>query len=256
MLYPDLYESTLEPKTKLERDLYTCDAGPQAVVAAYVSKMFAVPAKDLPENRRRPVTADEMRKRAAEARAARAAAASEAADAGAEKEGAPIPESATPAPGDDEKPEGEEEGEEVILGFARLYAGTLCTGRTVYALLPKYDASYPPTHPKNAKHLLRVTVQGLYTMMGRELMPVERVSAGNVFAIRGLEGKVWRNATLCAPSEQGVGELGEDGECLVNLGGASRGVRALILHLLPGRFNVGNLGISHCPCGARARCTG
>lgn len=41
-------------------------------------------------------------------------------------------------------------------------------------------------------------------MMGRELQPVANVRAGNTFAIRGLEGKVWRNATLCSPGEAGV----------------------------------------------------
>jgi ribosome assembly protein 1 len=51
-----------------------------------------------------------------------------------------------------------------------------------------------------------VRVEALYTMMGRELVPVNEVLAGNVFAIAGLEGKVWRNATLCSPGAGGVGK--------------------------------------------------
>jgi ribosome assembly protein 1 len=35
-------------------------------------------------------------------------------------------------------------------------------------------------------------------MMGRELVAVEEVPAGHVCAIAGLDGVVFRNATLCA----------------------------------------------------------
>jgi len=58
----------------------------------------------------------------------------------------------------------------------------------------------------------------LYTIMGRELVAVETVSAGNIFAIRGLEGKVWRYGTLCAPGASGV-QKEDRGDWMVNLGG-------------------------------------
>ena len=97
-------------------------------------------------------------------------------------------------------PESSGDGE-VILGFARLYSGTLRIGIRVHCVLPKYNTSLGPVHPQNLKHITTATVLGLYVMMGRELVSVDCVRAGSIFAIKGLEGKVWRNATLCAPSE-------------------------------------------------------
>ncbi|KAF8895270.1 P-loop containing nucleoside triphosphate hydrolase protein [Infundibulicybe gibba] len=193
MLYPDLYETTIEPKNKLEEDLFASKAGPDACVSAYISKMFAVSAKDLPENKKKSLTAEEMRTRAREARAAR----------------------------DHFHHGGCVEGDDILLGFARLYSGTIRKGAIVYAILPKFDISLGPQHPRNAKHWAVATVEGLYVMMGRELVPVDHVGAGNIFAIKGLEGKVWRSATLCAPDENGVGKSldpQEHRDCLINLG--------------------------------------
>ncbi|KAG5651192.1 hypothetical protein H0H81_009545 [Sphagnurus paluster] len=224
MLYPDLYETTMEPKNKLEEDLFSSNSAPDSCVTAYVSKMFAVSAKDLPENKKKPITAEEMRTRAREAKAIREAAKDT------EKTGEESPTIIPYIPSVDEpvKTETIEDGE-VVLGFSRLYSGTLRTGTSVYGLLPKYDAAAGPTHPTNVKNLVTVTVEGLYVMMGRELVAVDFVRAGNIFAIKGLEGKVWRNATLCGPGEQGVGATPEDDRaCLINLGGVNRSAPPIV----------------------------
>ncbi|KAJ7043924.1 P-loop containing nucleoside triphosphate hydrolase protein [Mycena alexandri] len=229
MLYPDLYDAVVDPKNKLEEDLFASKSESDACVVAYVSKMFSVSGKDLPENKKKPMTADEMRARAREAKEAREAAAAAAAEKeeAAEKEGTPAPESDTPPTAAvPEEPPVEEAGDvEVILGFARLYSGTITTGISVYGILPKYNASLGPTHPRNAKHIVSTVVEGLYVMMGRELVAVNSVRAGNIFAIKGLEGKVWRSATLCAPGAIGIGESPDIDalkDCLVNLGGVNR----------------------------------
>ncbi|KAG6832005.1 hypothetical protein H0H92_006041 [Tricholoma furcatifolium] len=227
MLYPDLYDATLEPKNKLEEDLYSSNSDSEASVTAYVSKMFAVAAKDLPENKKKPITAEEMRAKAREAREAKAA--EQAAKSGeqAEPQSSAMPYTPPPPTDESAKEETVVGDAEVVLGFARLYSGTLRTGTTIYGLLPKYNATLGPTHSTNAKYLVTATVEGLYIMMGRELVPVDSVRAGNIFAIKGLEGKVWRSATLCAPSEKGVGEAAEtDRPCLINLGGVNRAVSA------------------------------
>lgn len=92
---------------------------------------------------------------------------------------------------------------ETVLGFARLYSGTLSKDTPLQVLLPKYNDQIPPTHPHNLKHTTQVKVSHLYMMMGRDLIEVDTVPAGNVFAINGLEGKVMRNATMYAPTSQG-----------------------------------------------------
>ncbi|KAG6845124.1 hypothetical protein H0H87_000551 [Tephrocybe sp. NHM501043] len=230
MLYPDLYEATIEPKNKLEEDLFASNSASKACVTAYVSKMFAVSAKDLPENKKKPVTAEEMRAKAREAREARAAAA-EAAKAGEGTEDqASTAMPYTPPPLADEPVQVEPAANaEVVLGFARLYSGTLRTGTSVYGLLPKYNVALEPTHPANAKNLVTTKIEGLYVMMGRELTPVDAVRAGNIFAVKGLEGKVWRSATLCAPGEKGISEsLENDRFCLINLGGVNRAAPPIV----------------------------
>ncbi|KAH9841508.1 P-loop containing nucleoside triphosphate hydrolase protein [Rhodofomes roseus] len=230
MLYPDLYESTIAPKNKIEENLYSCNASPDACVVALVSKMFAIPAKELPGNKKKPLTAEDMRARARAAREARAAQA-----AAMDGDTAPTETSSTPLETaleemavDDKEPNGTGEpveADETLLGFARIYSGTIRTGTTICCILPKYDSALEPTHPRNATHVATTKVEALYVMMGRELVPVDHVQAGNVFAVQGLEGKVWRSATLCAPGEQGLSEgadLGQVKDCLLNLGGVIR----------------------------------
>ncbi|KIM43251.1 hypothetical protein M413DRAFT_444059 [Hebeloma cylindrosporum] len=225
MLYPDLYEITIEPKNKLEEDLYASKSGPKASVVGYVSKMFAVSGKHLPENKKKTLTADQMREKAREMRATRQLDA----DVKVESEAGInyTPDIKQP----DQVAETTTADNEVLLGFARLYSGTISTGTSVYAVLPKYNVALGPTHPINSKYLLTVKVEGLYVMMGRELVPVHRVRAGNIFAIKGLESKVWRSATLCGPEEMGIGDNpdpAQDRECLINLGSINRGASPIV----------------------------
>jgi len=224
MLYPDLYETTLKPKNKLEEDLFASKSGSDACVVAYVSKMFAVSAKDLPENKKRSLTAEEMRAKAREARAAKQAEADPATPISNKTHDTDVQQETIEEPKDIDI--------EVVLGFARLYSGTIKVGSSLYAVLPKYDTAKDPMHPSNAKYLITITVEGLYTMMGRELVPVSQVPAGNIFAIKGLESKVFRSATLCSPQDTGIGEnpaLELQRDCLVNLGSVNRAVGASAL---------------------------
>ncbi|THH15351.1 hypothetical protein EW146_g5098 [Bondarzewia mesenterica] len=223
MLYPDLYESTVIPKNKLEKDIYSCDTSSDAYVVAFVSKMFAVPHGELPERKKRPLTGDEMRARAKEVKAARQKAEEERAigDSGVEATTPPatIPNgNGSPAA---DSAEGLKEADEVLLGFARLYSGIIQVGTTVACVLPKYHNELGRANPRNRAHIVQATVEGLYTMMGKELVPVESVSAGNIFAIKGLEGKVWRSATICAPGAAGIPAEDTAEEWAVNLGGVN-----------------------------------
>ena len=214
MLYPDLYETTLQPKNKLEEDLYASKFAPEACVIAYVSKMFAVNAKDLPENKKKPLTADEMRIKAREAKEAEP----------------PASELSTLSIIDNashDVPDSKQRNNEVLLGFARLYSGTIRVGSSIYAILPKFSTGLGSNQSSNAKYLLTAHVEALYVMMGRELIPVQQVRAGNIFAIKGLESKVWRSATLCSPEENGIGEDPDpvrQKDCLINLGAVNRTV--------------------------------
>ncbi|KAI0072035.1 translation elongation factor 2 [Panus rudis PR-1116 ss-1] len=227
MLYPDLYEPTIEPKNNLEKALYTCDAHPDAPVVALVSKMFAVPISELPENKKRPISAEEMRERGRAARESRKVA----------TDGSVAQPPQDPVANTDKVLEdGEQaigslaEDGETLLGFARIYSGKIVTGTDIYCVLPKYNNALEPSHAKNSQNIVTATVETLYIMMGRELVEVQEVHAGNVFAIKGLQGKVWRNATLCAPNSAGIksADLAADKDCLLNLGGALRAAAPIV----------------------------
>ena len=217
MMHPNVFDQEIKPKNKLERDLYSSSSGPGAYITAYVSKMFAVPRKELPENKVRSLTAEELRMRGRAAREAHKEAASN------NLESVAIPETTEDTADAPEIPP--VANDEILLGFVRLYSGTIKVGTRIYCVLPKYSVILSPDHPANVDNIVATDVEGLYVMMGRELQPVASVRAGNTFAIRGLEGRVWRNATLCSPGEVGVlqdSSPQQDQECLINLGGANR----------------------------------
>lgn len=225
MLHPELLHSQLDvkPENKLEEDMYYGRAGDEAYIVAYVSKMFAVPAKSLPQNQKKAMTAEEMRQRG---RASREAAAALAATGAVVAEQAqPLQsngEAITPQEEKQEQPEVDENAE-VLLGFSRLYSGTLRAGQTVYAILPKYNTALGPTHPRNSKFISAVKVEYLYMMMGRDLVMVNEVPSGNVFAVSGLEGKILRNGTLCGIGATDIAsdlsQATEHRDCFVNLAG-------------------------------------
>ncbi|KAL8839891.1 MAG: hypothetical protein Q9170_001571 [Blastenia crenularia] len=179
-----------------------------ATVVAYVSKMVAVRASELPQNRRKAgnsMTADEAleiarQKRAEIAKARKAA----------ESENLNTVGGITEAL-DTTRLDGEEvleieqpEDPEHLIGFARLYSGTLAVGDEVYVLPPKFSPADPYALPEPRK----VKVTGLYLMMGRALESLTSVPAGVVFGIAGLEGYMLKSGTLCSQLEGSVNLAG------------------------------------------------
>ncbi|KAJ3051247.1 Cytoplasmic GTPase/eEF2-like protein (ribosomal biogenesis) [Rhizophlyctis rosea] len=190
---------------KLEKALRDCDAGEDAPTVAYVSKMFSVPADMLPSNRRVQLSAEEMRERRREAlRRQQEGAAGKAAGEGKldnqtsppitlkDDEGNPVSTPPTDAP---TEPATKPPTGDALVGFARIYSGTIKTGQTIHVLGPKFD----PAHPD--RYRTEVKVDKLYLMMGRELQALEEVPAGNIFAIGGLEDVVLKTGTLSSVRE-------------------------------------------------------
>ncbi len=182
-------------------------------VVAYVSKMVAISTSELPENKRRAgggLSGEEARdmvrrKRAEIARAAKEAESSNDAN------GLPNAlESAHIHETDDNVRAAEEETEDLehLIGFARLYSGTISVGDSVYVLPPKFSPANPHSTPEPQK----VVVTGLYLVMGRSLETLTTVPAGAVFGIAGLEGHILKSGTLCSQLEGGINLAG------VNLG--------------------------------------
>ncbi|KAF2825923.1 P-loop containing nucleoside triphosphate hydrolase protein [Ophiobolus disseminans] len=168
-----------------------------APVVAYVSKMISVPESEMPHNKRRggALTAEEAREMGRKKRAeiARQAAAGGEPDVGGVTEAlssAAIGETETPEEVTQEAPEDVEH----LIGFARIFSGTLNVGDEVYVLGPKFTPANPHASPEPHK----VKITALYLMMGRGLDPLTSVPAGVVFGIGGLEGHVLKSGTLCS----------------------------------------------------------
>lgn len=188
-----------------------------APMVAYVSKMVSIPESEMPENKRRggALSAEEARelgrKKRAEIARQQALTSTGTDDIVSVTEalsGAAIGETEVP-----EETEETNEDAEHLVGFARIYSGTLSVGDEVYVLGPKFTPARPHTAPEPQK----VKVTALYLMMGRGLESLNTVPAGVVFGIGGLAGHVLKSGTLCSQLPGSV-----------NLAGISMGTHPIV----------------------------
>ena len=177
---------------------------PGEPVVAYVSKMVAVRESELPHNRRKvggTMTGEEARELARKKRA-------EIGKVKAAQEEAPnhglngIAEAldTTTIGDEDESPDDPEH----LIGFARLYSGCLSVDDSVYVLGPKFS----PANPHADSEPRKVTITGLYLMMGRGLESLSVVPAGCVVGIAGLQGHILKTGTLSSQLEGGINLAG------------------------------------------------
>ncbi|XP_055411913.1 elongation factor-like GTPase 1 isoform X2 [Bubalus kerabau] len=213
---------SLPPETQaLKAAFMKCGSEDTAPVIIFVSKMFAVDAKALPQNKPRPLTQEEIaerRERARRRHAEKLAAAQGQApmeptqDAGGlevspqreEPKGDELGvESETPKP---VPPEGSQQ--ESFIAFARVFSGVARRGKRIFVLGPKYSPleflqqvplgfSAPLEDLPPVPHMACCTLENLYLLMGRELEGLEEVPPGNVLGIGGLQDFVLKSATLC-----------------------------------------------------------
>ncbi len=181
-----------------------------APAVAYVSKMVSIPESDLPQNRRRgPVDIDSVEAREA-ARRRRVEMARELAARADPRETFELIETFEKT--------SLEDGEKAVvpehlIGFARLFSGTLSVGDEVYVLSPKFTPAYPHNSPEPKK----VKITALYLLMGRGLEFLDTVPAGVVFGIGGLEGHILKSGTICTQLAGAV-----------NLAGISMGAQPIV----------------------------
>lgn len=88
------------------------------------------------------------------------------------------------------KTEAAPEVREKLIGFARVFSGTLKVGQELYLLQPKYDPVTPD------RHRSKVVITDLFLLMGRDLVSLKEVPAGNIVGIGGLDETVLKNGTL------------------------------------------------------------
>jgi ribosome assembly protein 1 len=214
---PELIESSPGADfidAKIKDAMIKFEKNPGAPAVAYVSKMVAIPESELPRNKRRTggtMTAEEARELARKKRAQFANA--QAAENGPQDDDVgglafALSSSTIEEPKETPEEEPEKDDPEHLIGFARLYSGTLHVGDEIYVLPPKFT----PANPRAAPVPQKVKIEGLYLLMGRSLESLESVPAGVVFGIEGLAGHVLKSGTLCSTLDGGINLAG------VNLG--------------------------------------
>ncbi|XP_054954237.1 elongation factor-like GTPase 1 isoform X3 [Pan paniscus] len=214
---------SLPPETQaLKAAFMKCGSEDTAPVIIFVSKMFAVDAKALPQNKPRPLTQEEIaqrRERARQRHAEKLAAAQGQAPLEPTQDGSAIetcPKGDEPR-GDEQQVESmtpkpvlqEENNQESFIAFARVFSGVARRGKKIFVLGPKYSPleflrrvplgfSAPPDGLPQVPHMAYCALENLYLLMGRELEYLEEVPPGNVLGIGGLQDFVLKSATLCS----------------------------------------------------------
>ncbi|XP_077567818.1 elongation factor-like GTPase 1 isoform X3 [Stigmatopora nigra] len=209
------FDTLPERTQELKNAILKCSSDGDSPVIVFVSKMFAVETKTLPQNTQRPLTREEIaerselaRQRHAERMAARQVGALE-----------QLNHSLDACP--DVHPGGLCKNEmgnqllkdaksdaqnETFIAFGRVYSGVVKKGQRIFILGPKYDPvqglSMLP-EPCNASDSLPAvpylscsSIENLYLLMGRELKELEEVPSGNVLGIKGLEEFIFKSGTI------------------------------------------------------------
>uniref|UniRef100_A0A4W4G9U3 Elongation factor-like 1 n=1 Tax=Electrophorus electricus TaxID=8005 RepID=A0A4W4G9U3_ELEEL len=188
------FDSLPEETQQLKKAFLECASEDEAPVIIFVSKMFAVDSRALPENKQRPLTQEELSQRRELARQRHA-----------ERQAAnQSSESTETAIGGSAKASVEGPRREHFVAFARVYSGVARRGRKVFVLGPKYDPAlatlprgcFPDDAPPSVPHMASCTLERLYLLMGRELEELDEVPAGNVLGIGGMEEFILKSATI------------------------------------------------------------
>uniref|UniRef100_A0A3Q2XYT0 Elongation factor-like 1 n=1 Tax=Hippocampus comes TaxID=109280 RepID=A0A3Q2XYT0_HIPCM len=184
------FDTLPERTQELKNAFLQCSSNENAPVIVFVSKMFAVDTKALPENKQRLVLqivmlfilseehleyvfsfffADEMEPQVLKESKA-------------------------------------EEQIETFIAFARVYSGVVKKGQRIFILAPKYDPAQglsmlpeqcsPSDSLPEVPHLSCCFIENIYLLMGRELEELEEVPSGNVLGIKGLEDVILKSATI------------------------------------------------------------
>ncbi|KAG4067437.1 hypothetical protein HA402_009674 [Bradysia odoriphaga] len=190
--------SSLPAETQaLKKEFQKSDKNSDTVIA-FISKMIPVSKDSLPDNKPRSLTVEEIEKRRALARQrhqeqqlAKSEALKDIVD------GVTIELQEKLTVDETQQTEAGDNEDDVFIGFARVYSGTLRKGAKLYALMPKHDPrSLDISNPLSSPYMFEVTIDNLFLLMGRDLEDLDEVPAGNIVGIGGLQNHVLKTATI------------------------------------------------------------
>ncbi|XP_046400557.1 elongation factor-like GTPase 1 isoform X2 [Ischnura elegans] len=200
---------------RLKSAFKECSISDEAPVTVFISKMFPVDRKNLPINKQRPLTAEEIAQRREMAKQRHAEKllnlSSKAPDESSSSAGNASPMVVSEGQEDIKQEPEVTVDDDAFIAFARVFSGTLKQGQQLYVLGPKHDPCKALTKFRDGKeidpsltlkdlksgqHISVATVSDVFLLMGRELEVLEEAPAGNIIGIGGLEEHVLKSATL------------------------------------------------------------
>ena len=192
------FEIMPDETKKLLASFIACSSDDSEPKIVFISKMFPVTKSQMPQNRAKPLTEEELASRRTAARERhqeRQVTGTE----GAVQLTAEQLKTLDLNKEEENKPENELE----FIAFARIFSGTLKAGDEVFVLGPKYDPTISGKYLADGEfpehcHASKVTVSGVYMLLGRDLENLEVGYAGNIIGISGLAKSVIKSATLCS----------------------------------------------------------
>lgn len=136
------YESYHPETQKLKEDFLACDSSDDRPLIIFVSKMFSVDKKDLPENKPKALTPEEMALRRERARLLREEQKQNT------LQSAPVPvdslkteDAISEEKSAEDEREKEDKDQPAFVAFARVFSGKVRKGDKVFVLGPKHDPS-------------------------------------------------------------------------------------------------------------------
>lgn len=214
------FDSLPEQTKQLKGAFLSCSSEDGAPVIVFVSKMFAVDENVLPQNKRRPLTQEELVQRREQARLKHAEMLTETK----EKSQVVTPATKSEMQNLNQSSNANLQSQDKFIAFARVYSGVIKKGQQLFVLGPKYDpggedemeneledvnekissegnseglsAAGSVDRRESGKHVTCFTVKNLYLLMGRELEALDVVPAGNILGIGGLENHILKSATI------------------------------------------------------------
>ena len=135
----------------------------------FISKMLSVPHSELPQNRRGPLTMEEIKARRLEIEQMKLK------DSEASEQ---------PKITEKQEVENSEEGKDIVfIAVGRVFSGTLKKGDKINAMGPKYVKGA-------TDHIDEVELGSIYLLMGRDLLEVDAAPAGSIVGISGIKSQV------------------------------------------------------------------
>ncbi|XP_033751103.1 elongation factor-like GTPase 1 isoform X2 [Pecten maximus] len=215
---------------ELKDAFIACSTSDNSPVILFVSKMFPVERKMLPQFKQRPLTDAEIQQRREQARRRHlekmsgssvvveqttnkevttspgTAISGEGATSGTNSEGATSVNGIAMDVKTASKDTKEDEAPTVFVAFARIYSGTVKKGQKLFVLGPKHDPSQIEEGAVRVgqsvedlgtrDHITAFSVSDLFLFMGRELEHMEEIPAGNLLGIGGLEDHILKSGTV------------------------------------------------------------